>query len=214
MGDKDKSEIGMRRGEILIGGPSVSPGYFISDSNPNKELRKKNEEDWVVINNIRFFRTGDIGQIHANGTLEIIDRKKDLWKGPNGEYVAFTKVEAALQLSEYVAIPMCYGRTGAEYPVALLCPQKGKILALGQELGVGSSDMEVLCKDERVIERVAAACKAVCKEQKLVEFETPKKFALVADAWAPENDMLTAALKLKRPAIVQRHQADIDNLYA
>merc|ERR1712048_178100 len=214
MGDKDKSEIGMRRGEILIGGPSVSPGYFISDSNPNKELQKKNEEDWVVINNIRFFRTGDIGQIHANGTLEIIDRKKDLWKGPNGEYVAFTKVEAALQLCEYVDVPMCYGRTGADHPVALICPYRPKLLALAEELGVGSNDMEVLCKDERVVQRVTAACKATCKEQKILEFETPKKIALVADPWTPENDMLTAALKLKRPVIAQRHKVDIDQLYA
>lgn len=44
----------------------------------------------------------NIGQINPNGTLEIIDRKKDLWKGPSGEYVALTKagVEMIMHGSE------------------------------------------------------------------------------------------------------------------
>ena len=41
-----------------------------------KALRK-NKEDWVVIDGTRYFRSGDIGQIKPDGTLSIIDRKKD-----------------------------------------------------------------------------------------------------------------------------------------
>merc|ERR1712048_1074341 len=128
--DKDKPEIGMRRGEILIGGPSVSLGYLIDAEAPDPELQKKNEEDWVNIQGIRFFRTGDVGQIKADGGLQIIDRKKALWKGPQGEYVALTKVEAALKLNSIVEMPMCYGKTGGEYPVALICPMKANLAAL------------------------------------------------------------------------------------
>merc|ERR1719424_2460643 len=134
--DKDKPEIGMRRGEILIGGPCVSPGYFINPKQPNPELAQKNKEDWVKIQGETFFRSGDVGQILPNGTIQIIDRKKDLWKGPNGEYVALSKVEAALKLCEFVDMPMVYGKTGGSYPVALICPQKARILALGKELGI------------------------------------------------------------------------------
>merc|ERR1711988_608381 len=173
--DKDKPEIGMRRGEVLIGGPSVCQGYYINPSKPNSEFLKKNKEDWVEIDGIRFFRTGDIGQIRPDGTLQIIDRKKDLWKGPNGEYVALTKVEAALKLSEFVDMPMCYGKTGGNFPVALICPQKPRLIALGKELGLGE-DFETLCLHSKVIEKVAEACTALCKAQKLAEFEIPKKF--------------------------------------
>jgi long-subunit acyl-CoA synthetase (AMP-forming) len=211
--DKDKPEIGMRRGEVLVGGPCVSPGYFISTARPNAELKKKNEEDFVVIDGIRFFRTGDIGQIHPNGTLEIIDRKKDLWKGPNGEYVALTKVEAALKLCEYVDLPMCYGKTGGAFPVTLICPQKPKLLALGAELALGNN-FETLCTHAEVVKRVSEACKAVCKDQKLAEFEIPQKFALIADLWTPENNMLTATVKLKRPDIAAKHKDQIDSMYA
>jgi len=211
--DLDKPEVGMRRGEVLIGGPAVSQGYYISESSPNSELKKKNEEDWLEIDGIRFFRSGDIGQIKPNGTLQIIDRKKDLWKGPNGEYVALTKVEAALKLSEFVDMPMCYGKTGGEFPVALLCPQRAAVEALAAELGVAGSFAE-LCREKKVVDKVAEACKAKCKEQKLVEFEIPKKFVLISEPWTPENDMLTAAMKLKRPIIAAAHKQEIDELYA
>jgi len=179
-----------------------------------KSCKKKNKEDWVVIAGIRYFRTGDVGQINPNGTLQIIDRKKDLWKGPQGEYVALTKVEAALKLCDYVDLPMVYGKTGGEYPVALICPQPKRILELGANLDLKDLSLDVLCKDERIVKTVADACKAKCKEQKLVEFEIPKKLALISDAWTPENDMLTAALKMKRPMIAAKHKADIDALYS
>lgn len=211
--DKDKPEIGMRRGEILIGGPAVSEGYFLAHRHPNHELKKKNQEDWVEVDGVRFFRTGDIGQIRKDGTVQIIDRKKDLWKGPNGEYVALTKVEAALQLCEYVELSMCYGKTGGGFPVALICPQKRPLVALGQELGAGD-DFEALCKDDRVVKAVTEACRAKCKEMKLVDFEIPKKVALIAELWTPENDMLTAAMKLKRPLIAEKHKEEVQAMYA
>ena len=191
----------------------VSKAYFISPDSPDAELEEKNKNDWVTIAGIRYFRTGDIGQISATGCLSIIDRKKDLWKGPNGEYVALTKVEAALKLCDYTEMPMCYGRTGEAYPVALICPLKPKVLALASKLGMESTDFAALCEDPKIIEEISKACLMQCKASKLVEFEIPKKFGLISDLWTPENDMLTAAMKLKRPLICQKHKADLDKLY-
>jgi len=210
--DLQNPSIKMRRGEVLIGGPQVTVGYYMDPENPDPELQKKNEEDWVVIDGIRFFRTGDIGQITEEGSLMIIDRKKDLWKGPNGEYVALTKVEAVLKLSEWCEMPMVYGKTGGEYPVALICPFKKTIEALGAEKGI-SGDFDALCQDPAIVETVSKALIALCKEQKLVDFEIPKKYALISELWTPENDLLTAAMKLKRPIIAEKHKADIAKLY-
>merc|ERR1712087_293398 len=153
------------------------------------------KEDYVTIRGIRFFRTGDVGQIKEDGTLQIIDRKKDLWKGPQGEYVALSKVEAALMLCDLVELPMVYGKTGGEYPIALICPQKRKIEALGTEKGIQKSFAD-LCQDETIIKVVSDSCKAACTEGKLVAFEIPVKYALISDLWTPENDMLTAAMKM------------------
>lgn len=43
-------------------------------------------------NGVRWFYTGDIGQFHHDGCLEIIDRKKDIVKLQHGEYISLGKV--------------------------------------------------------------------------------------------------------------------------
>lgn len=45
---------------------------------------------------MRWFYTGDIGQFHKDGCLEIIDRKKDIVKLQHGEYVSLGKVHFLL----------------------------------------------------------------------------------------------------------------------
>merc|ERR1739845_332017 len=130
-------------------------------------------------------------------------------KGPQGEYVAFAKVESALKNSKYTSIPMCYGKTGGQYPIALICPQKPSILALGQELGL-TEEYEALCLHSKVVEAVSNNCLAELKKSKIQAFETPKKFVLISDEWTPFNDCMTAAMKLKRPIIAARHQKEID----
>merc|ERR1712232_1540486 len=70
--DKKNPNIGMARGEMLVGGAPVSVGYYVDDENPDPEIMKKNEEDFVTIKGVRYFRTGDIGQITPSGCLMII----------------------------------------------------------------------------------------------------------------------------------------------
>jgi len=77
------------RGEIYIGGDNVIKGYY--------NMPEKTKEDFHVINGIRFFATGDIGEMNTDtGTLKLIDRKKDIVKLSGGEYVSLNKVESIL----------------------------------------------------------------------------------------------------------------------
>lgn len=69
------------QGEIWIKGGPVTGGYF--------ELPKENEE---AFSSDGWFKTGDIGEFDARGNLRIIDRKKNLVKTLNGEYIALEKV--------------------------------------------------------------------------------------------------------------------------
>mmetsp|Transcript_61331 Transcript_61331/g.115643 ORF Transcript_61331/g.115643 Transcript_61331/m.115643 type:complete len:704 (+) Transcript_61331:52-2163(+) len=216
--DVKRPDVGMPRGEVLVGGPNVALGYLVDEENPDPEVVKKNEEEFVVIDNIRYFRTGDIGQITPQGTLQIIDRKKDLWKGPQGEYVSLSKVEAALKLSSFVEISMVYGKTGGQYPVALICPSESRLQQVAEELGVEKTFPAALCTNAMIVTRVLDDLKEVCRSSKLLDFEIPKKIALVPGsegqpAWTPENDMLTAAMKLKRPVIAKAFSAEIAGLY-
>lgn len=54
------------QGEILIGGDNIAMGYF-----KRPEL---NEESFFVENGRRWFRTGDIGEVHEDGSVKIIGK--------------------------------------------------------------------------------------------------------------------------------------------
>ena len=77
-------------GEIVLGGGNVASEYF--------RLPEKTKDDFYKDENgLRWFRTGDIGEIGPLGTLKIVDRKKDLVKLDHGEYVSLGKVESLLK---------------------------------------------------------------------------------------------------------------------
>uniref|UniRef100_A0A0N4XZ85 long-chain-fatty-acid--CoA ligase n=1 Tax=Nippostrongylus brasiliensis TaxID=27835 RepID=A0A0N4XZ85_NIPBR len=100
------------QGEILIGGKNVAMGYY---NNP-----EKTKEDFVERDGKRFFATGDIGEFREDGSLRIIDRKKDLLKLAHGEYISLGKVETNI-LTRYGIETVCaYGDSTKDYLVALL----------------------------------------------------------------------------------------------
>ncbi|KAK3184565.1 hypothetical protein Dsin_031851 [Dipteronia sinensis] len=90
-GGYKSSDKPMPRGEVVVGGFSVTAGYF---NNPEKtdEVYKVDERG------MRWFYSGDIGQFHPDGCLEIIDRKKDIVKLQHGEYISLGKVHSSLHL--------------------------------------------------------------------------------------------------------------------
>merc|ERR1719272_623042 len=144
----------LRRGEVLIGGPTVSLGYLVDEVDPDPEIVKKNEEDFITIDGVRYFCTGDVGQVNAKGCLQIVDRKKDLFKGDTGEYVSLSKVEAFLKLSPMVEFPMVYGRTGAKTVIAHICPKKFQIERIAKEKGIQGA-FDELCKHQDVVAEVS-----------------------------------------------------------
>jgi len=213
MADKTKEGVMMPRGEILIGGPSVCDGYLVDPENPDPDIVAKNNEDFVTIDGIRYFCTGDIGQITPAGNMQIIDRKKDLVKLQFGEYVALSKVENALKSSKYTALPMVYASSSMSYAIALICPNMPNLKALAASLGVNQDDVAAMCANKDVIAAVLKDVAATCKAAKLAKFEVPTKVILIDELWTPENDMLTAVQKLKRREIVAKHKAAIDSVY-
>ena len=100
------------RGEIILGGDTISKGYF--------KLQEKTQEDFFEEDGTRWFRTGDVGEFDKNGKLKIVDRKKDLVKLQLGEYVSLGKVEAQLKTHHLVENICVYGDPYKKYTVALV----------------------------------------------------------------------------------------------
>jgi long-subunit acyl-CoA synthetase (AMP-forming) len=202
----------MPRGEVLIGGPVVCQGYYVAPHMPDAELEAKNATEFSVIDGVRYFHTGDIGAFTDRGQLLIVDRKKDLVKLQQGEYVALSKVENVMKQSPLVASALCYARSSESYCVALVVVNPKPFLKLAERQGLGNQSLEALLKAKVMADAVQAEIASAAKG-KLAPFEVPKKIALDAEPWTPENDMVTAAFKLKRANIYERFRGAIDGMY-
>ncbi|KAL1100729.1 hypothetical protein V6Z11_D05G249600 [Gossypium hirsutum] len=197
----------MPRGEILIGGPNVTLGYF-------KNEEKTKESYRVDERGVRWFCTGDIGQFHSDGCLEIIDRKKDIVKLQHGEYVSLGKVETALSICPYVDNIMLHADPFHSFCVALVVASQQMVEDWASKQGITFTDFADLCEKEETIKEVHSSLAQTAKKSRLEKFEIPAKIKLISSPWTPESGLVTAALKIKREAIRRAFSEDLAKLYA
>ncbi|XP_028551695.1 long chain acyl-CoA synthetase 9, chloroplastic [Dendrobium catenatum] len=197
----------MPRGEIVIGGPNVTPGYFKNEEK-TKEVYKLDERG------MRWFYTGDIGRFHPDGCLEIIDRKKDIVKLQHGEYVSLGKVETALIVSPYVENIMLHADPFHSYCVALVTVASHALESWAQKQGITFSNLSDLCQKEEAVKEVHASLVKAARESRLEKFEIPSRIKLLPEPWTPESGLVTAALKLKREALRKVFTEELSKLYA
>ncbi|KAI5615309.1 acyl-CoA synthetase long-chain family member 3b, partial [Silurus asotus] len=193
------------RGEILIGGPNVTMGYYKNES-------RNNEDFFVDKNGQRWFCTGDIGEFHPDGCLKIIDRKKDLVKLQAGEYVSLGKVEAALKNCPLVDNICAYANSEESYVIGFVVPNQKHLLALARKKEVQGS-WEDVCNHPDMEKEVLRIITEAAVNAKLERFEVPKKIRLSAEQWTPETGLVTDAFKLKRKELKSHYQEDIERMY-
>uniref|UniRef100_A0A2N9HCP7 AMP-dependent synthetase/ligase domain-containing protein n=1 Tax=Fagus sylvatica TaxID=28930 RepID=A0A2N9HCP7_FAGSY len=201
------SDSPMSRGEIVVGGPNVTLGYF-------KNEEKTKESYKVDGRGMRWFYTGDIGQFHADGCLEIIDRKKDIIKLQHGEYVSLGKIEAALLVSPYIDNIMLHADPFYSYCVALVVPSQHTVEDWASKQGIPFTDFADLCEKVETKKEVLASIQKEAKRARLERFEIPLKIKLLSEPWTPESGLVTAALKIKRDIIRKTFSEDLSELYS
>ncbi|KAJ8674122.1 hypothetical protein QAD02_005384 [Eretmocerus hayati] len=194
------------RGEILIGGDNISAGYY--------KLPDKTREDFFEKDGKRWFRTGDIGEVYPDGVIKIIDRKKDLVKLQFGEYVSLGKVESELKTCPLVENICIYGDASKNYTVALVVPSQNHLQDLANSHGITVSSFEELCNNPQVEKAVLQELVEYSKKCNLQKFEVPGAVKLVTETWSPDMGLVTAAFKLKRKAVQERYQHEINRMYA
>ncbi|KAM6948425.1 long-chain-fatty-acid--CoA ligase 3b [Aplochiton taeniatus] len=193
------------RGEILIGGPNVTMGYYKNEA--------KNREDFYVDNNgQRWFCTGDIGEFHPDGCLKIIDRKKDLVKLQAGEYVSLGKVEAVLKNCPFIDNICAYANSEESYVISFVVPNQKQLGALAAQRQVRGT-WEEICNSPEMEREVLRIITEAAVSAKLERFEIPKKIRLSPEPWTPETGLVTDAFKLKRKELKSHYQEDIERMY-
>jgi len=193
------------RGEILIRGPNVFQGYY-----------KMPEQTAEVFTADGWFRTGDVGRWHPDGTLAIIDRKKNIFKLSQGEYVAAEKLEGIFQRSKYIQQIFVYGDSFEDHLVAIAVPEP-EFLASWAAENLPKKEAEggvaVLCKHPKVRQLIADELLFYAKDSGLKGFEYIHGFHLEPNEWTPETALVTPTFKLKRPALKEHYGAVLKKLY-
>ena len=184
--DKDEQGVAGPRGEICVRGPFLFRGYY-----------KDEEKTKESIDNDGWLHTGDIGKILPNGALKIIDRKKNIFKLAQGEYVAPEKVENIYLTSKYVSEVFLHGDSFKTACVGMIVPDKKPLMSLAEECKVEGT-FEELCKNKTIVDKVLADITKIGKSQGLFGFEQAKKLYLEPVSFVLQ-DLATPTLKLKRP---------------
>ncbi|CAB9506649.1 chain acyl-CoA synthetase 9, chloroplastic [Seminavis robusta] len=192
------------RGEICTKGVNVSSGYYM-----NEEATKEafDDDGW--------FHTGDIGQFMADGSIKIVDRKKNLVKLKGGEYIALEKMEMVFGNSDFVDAVgggICvYGDGDMDRPVALMQLKMEHTMIWAKKNGI-EGDFETLLKDPKVYEAVMKDMKEQHAKSDLSHLEKLVAVQLLNSPWTPENGCLTAANKLQRKAVIQSFENEFNDL--
>ena len=92
--------------------------------------------------------TGDIGQWEPNGHLKVIDRKKNLVKTLNGEYIALEKLESIYRSNQYVQNICIYADQTKVKPIGIIVPNHKPLIALAKKLNIISSNDELEDEEE------------------------------------------------------------------
>jgi long-chain acyl-CoA synthetase len=186
-------------GELLVRGPSVVAGYW---QKPEATAESFDQEGW--------FHTGDIAHFDSDGFVFITDRKKELLKTSGGKLVAPQPIENKLTNNMLVAHAALVGDRH-KFISVLISPNFSTLEEWAKRHGIEAKDRAALVADGRVIAHYAEIVREV--NGTLANFESLKRFRVVADEWTQDTGELTPSMKLKRRVITERYAAQIDALY-
>jgi long-chain acyl-CoA synthetase len=182
-------------GEILVRGPTVSPGYF---KNPEATAEAFDEEGW--------YRTGDLGLLEADGSLRITGRKKDVFNCADGSNIYPGFIELQLENEPFISQAVLLGDR-RPFIAALVYPdRRGIAEALNRDIAT-LSDAEISAALWSQIERVNGRLEA---------YERIRRVAVMPSEFPADVRSVNHFHKVKvnREQVAARFQQQIDAIYA
>lgn len=189
-----------KNGEILVKGPTVTPGYY---NNP--------EANAVAFTDDGFFRTGDAGYFTKNGALVLTERVKDLFKTSNGKYIAPQMLESRLAENKYIDEVAVIGDR-RKFVTALVVPNFEQLGAWAAAAGKDSSDRNALVSDPETVAFIMQQIDAV--QQGVAAYEKIKRITLLPSHFSLEKGEVTNTMKVRRPVVAKNYSAQIEAMYA
>jgi len=190
------------RGEICFRGTNIFQGYY---KMPDETAEAIDEDGWL--------HSGDIGLWTVDGKLKIIDRKKNIFKLQQGEYVAPEKIENINAQSSLIAQNFVYGDSLQRELVSIVVVDPDAVDAWARRCGK-KGDVAQLCKDEDLKRAVLDEIKKIGAKEKLQGFEVIKAIHLEPELWQPGGELLTPTFKLQRNKAQKKYEDVIAKLYS
>ena len=175
--------------EVLIKSPGQLAGYF-----------KQPLLDAESFTDDGFFRTGDLGEVRADGLLKLTGRMKELFKTAKGKYVAPAPIENTINANPIIEQCMVSG-VGQQAPYAMV------VLAEALRPQVATPAVR-----DRVTAELSALLKSVNAE--LPDYERLRMIVVAREPWSIDNGFLTPTLKIKRSRIEAACAGQVDAWYA
>jgi long-chain acyl-CoA synthetase len=175
-------------GEILIKSPGQFSGYY-----------KQPELTAASFTEDGFFRTGDLGELRADGLLKITGRAKELFKTAKGKYVAPAPIENLLNAHPMVELSLVSG-VGQPSAYAMV------VLAESLRPQMGDPTVRARVQDElgQLLQDV---------NQQVPEYEHLRMIVVAREPWSIENGCLTPTMKIKRGRIEAAVAAQVEVWY-
>jgi len=162
---------------------TIFAGYY---KDPEATAAALTEDGW--------FRTGDVGEIDADGFVKITDRKKDIIITAGGKNIAPQNLENALKASRFVSQALIVGDR-RPYVTALITLDWDEVNASGRD-------------PQKLVEELV---EVVNRDR--VRVEQIKRFAILPRDFTQEEGELTPTLKLRRRVVHDHFAEEIEGLY-
>jgi long-chain acyl-CoA synthetase len=189
-------------GEVCIKGHNVFKGYY---KDQEKTAEALDEDGWL--------HTGDIGRWTPEGTIKLVDRKKNIFKLAQGEYIAPEKIENVYLKSRFVAQIYVHGESLKSCLVAVVSPDISCLTQYAEkDLGLKLTLAE-LCKNDKIKQAIIEDLNAEGKKAGLHSFEQVRDIYLHPETFSVEAGLLTPTLKTKRPAMRDYFKEQISQMY-
>ncbi|HEX5143726.1 MAG TPA: carboxylic acid reductase [Mycobacterium sp.] len=176
------------RGELLVKSTQMFPGYF-----------KRPEITAAMFDEDGFYRTGDIVAELGPDHVQYIDRRNNVLKLSQGEFVTVSKLEVAFMTSPLVHQIYLYGNSARPYLLAVVVPTED---ALAQ---YDPAELKSL---------VAESLKEAARTADLQSYEIPRDFLIEPEPFTVANGLLTGIRKLAWPKLKERYAPALEALYA
>ncbi|WP_327117734.1 thioester reductase domain-containing protein [Nocardia sp. NBC_01730] len=177
------------RGELLVMSHDLFPGYY-----------KRPEVTAEVFDADGYYRTGDIVAEVGPDQLMYLDRRNNVLKLSQGEFVTVSKLEAVFGSSRLVRQIYVYGNSARAYLLAVVVPTEDAL-----SRGCGDIDsLQALVSD---------SLQDVASTAGLQSYEIPRGLIIETTPFTLENGLLTGIRKLARPKLEEHYGERLEQLY-